>query len=273
MIELSFKGAKAKEFKTLLEVVQAIVDGPRKWDFYSDKVVMACMENSSSVFVMFEIKKTFFDTYKVDESSLGLSIDDLKKVFSRSIKDSAEIKMSYNNEENRLVIKFEEDRSSVEYKLNVHVPEDEHSEIVSKVRAIPLGTSIKLEGGGNLKNILSDVGIVAQKELKQLAIKVNKTEEISFELKGDTTGINAKSTIRKGDGSPIIEVSTDMDEVTSFYDMDYLEKLFKIDSISEQALMELASDHPLRLTFALGNNNIEFIYLMAPLEVESADDL
>lgn len=270
MIDLSFKGSSAKDFKTLIDVVQGIVTGPRKFDFYPDKIVMASMENSSSVFVMFEIKKAFFDSYNVEsEMSLGLSIDDLKKVFSRSIKDNANIKLSYSSTENRMLVTFDEDRSNVEYKLNVHVPEEEHSEIVNKVKAIPLGCGISLEGG-HLKNLLSDVGVVAQKDsTKQLAIRVSQNKEIVFELKSDQTGINAKSVIKTGDGSPIESITSDEEQVEGFYDMDYLEKLFKIDAISNKARMELASEHPLRLTFTAAGGSIEFIYLMAPLETET----
>ncbi|HKZ39828.1 MAG TPA: hypothetical protein VJ044_02645, partial [Candidatus Hodarchaeales archaeon] len=191
MLELMFKGARSRELRILLDVVQGIVSGPRKWNFYKDKLVVAGMDGASSVFVMFEIEKSFFDSYKVDESVLGLSIDDLKKIFSRSIKDSSTVTMKYNNTENKFIISFDEGGPKVEYKISVHVPEEKDSAFLSKVKSIPLGCSIKFEGGGNLKNLLSDISIVAQKESKHLVIRTTGDGELTFELKGDATGISA----------------------------------------------------------------------------------
>ncbi|MHA2104773.1 MAG: hypothetical protein ACW981_15200, partial [Candidatus Hodarchaeales archaeon] len=255
------------------DVLQSIVVGPRKFNFDQDKIVMASMEESAAVFVMFELNKSLFSNYNVeDATSLGLSLDDLKKVFSRSFKDDANLTMKYSPDSNKFDITFEEGVSKVEYKLNVHVPDVDNSDTVSKVKAIPLDSEITFEGGGNLKNILSDVGIVAQKDLRHLAIIIENKNELIFELKGDATGIYAKSSLKKGEKSPIHEIKCDSDHVESLYDMENLEKLFKIDAIADKSVMELSSDNPLRLTFNLKDNNIEFIYLVAPLDTEEEED-
>ncbi|OLS19872.1 MAG: DNA polymerase sliding clamp 1 [Candidatus Heimdallarchaeota archaeon LC_3] len=274
MIDISISGEKAKYFKTIIDVLQSVVVGPRKFSFNPDNgLIMASMEESAAVFVMFRINKPFFSSYNVEsETSLGLSLDDLKKVFSRSIKDNATINMKYTSDSNKFEITFEDGLSKVEYKLNVHVPEVDNSDTISKVKAIPLDSEITFEGGGNLKNILSDVGIVAQKDLRHLAVKIENRNELVFELKGDATGIYAKSVLKKGDGSPIHEIKSDSERVESLYDMENLEKLFKIDAMADKSVMELSSDNPLRITFSLADDNIEFVYLVAPLDTEEEED-
>ena len=88
MIDLSISGENSKYLKTIIDVLQSIVVGPRKFNFDQDKIIMASMEESAAVFVMFELNKSLFSTYNVqDATSLGLSLDDLKKVFSRCFKD------------------------------------------------------------------------------------------------------------------------------------------------------------------------------------------
>ena len=135
-----------------------------------------------------------------------------------------------------------------------------------------MDSEITFEGGGNLKNILSDVGIVAQKDLRHLSVKIENRNELVFELKGDATGIYAKSVLKKGDGSPIHEIKSDSERVESLYDMENLEKLFKIDAMADKSVMELSSDNPLRITFSLADDNIEFVYLVAPLDTEEEED-
>ena len=267
MIEFSFKGEKAKVFKTMLDTVQSIISGPRKFDFYPDRIIMASMENSSSVFVMFDLKKEFFESYNVEDASLGLNIDDLKKILSRSINNDDDITFKYDNESNRMIITFTNRSSTSEYKTNVHVVDEENADVAGKVKAIPLANVIDLVGG-SLKTILSDVGVVAQKEFKQLAVRIPDTEHLEFELKADTTGINAKTKINKIADCEIINITL-ADEavpVESYYDMEYLEKLFRVDNISDSTTLELDNVHPVRITFTIDSGNAEFTYLMAPLE-------
>jgi DNA polymerase III sliding clamp (beta) subunit (PCNA family) len=273
MINISISGENSKYFKTIIDALQSIVVGPRKFNFDQNKLVMASMEESAAVFVMVEFNKSFFTSYKVeDATSLGLSLDDLKKVFSRSIKDDANITMKYTSESNKFEITFEEGVSKVDYKMNVHVPDVDNSDTISKVKAIPLDSEVTFEGGGNLKNVLSDVGIVAQKDLRHLSIKIENQNELIFELKGDATGIYAKSALKKGEKSPIHEIKSDSEHVESLYDMENLEKLFKIDAISDKSVMELGSENPLRITFNIKDNNVEFVYLVAPLDTEEEED-
>ena len=48
--------------------------------------------------------------------------------------------------------------------------------------------------------------------------------------------------------------------------MEYLEKLFRVDNISDSTTLELDNVHPVRITFTIDSGNAEFTYLMAPLE-------
>ena len=57
----------------------------------------------------------------------------------------------------------------------------------------------------------------------------------------------------------------------SVYDMDYLEKLTKLDMIANKVKFELDTDNPLRVTFEFVDN-IEFLFLMAPLETGDEDE-
>lgn len=275
-MEYTFSGEKVKPIRTIIEVVSSIVDGNNNFIFSDRGIALRTMEPSGAVFISFDIERDYFSSSEVDEETmLAINIEDLRKVLSRSIDAAETVTLAYKPDENKLVVTYQKvDKSQKRmYKLALHSPNEQDPSIYERAKTLPLSCTLNLQPGA-LKEILGDVGVAADKAQKSLTLNVD-TEGVIFEVNQGMEGMSAKVELRKDntDGAgPIMGLELEDDEaISALYDMDYLEKLTKLDGLAENVKLELGDNSPLRINFTI--SSIKFTYLMAPLEEEDGDDL
>lgn len=271
-IEFSLTGNKIKPLKTAIEVISSFTEGviPLLWN--ENGISVRDMDSSGAIFVLLEILKEEFDSFEFDQSLIiGLNIEDLKKVLSRSISPEDTISFALNEENNRFEIKFRKAKQKTKtYQLTVHNIDEENAAVAERVKSISLNTTVQLESGF-FKTGLNDVLIAADKSAKHLGINVTK-DYINFEINRGSEGMSALVEYFLVDNGNVISI--DQKEETnenSLYDADYLEKLNKLDSIAESTTFAFAANNPIRIHFIL-SDNVEFFFICAPLEIEDDYD-
>ncbi|MHA2364320.1 MAG: hypothetical protein ACXAC7_10205 [Candidatus Hodarchaeales archaeon] len=277
MFSCTLTGEKARPIKTIIDVVSSMIEGPKNFIFNDTGIVLRSMESSGAVFINFDIAKDYFDSFELDEPViLGLNIDDLKRVFSRSLAADEKISFKHDENKNKFIITFKKpDSSRRTYSLTLHTAEEDNAAIAERAKSIPLSCNLVL-APGSFKELLADVGIAADKSAKHLTITLESNDKALFEVNKGSEGMSAQVELSTGSdesqgAAPILSIEREGDEnVQSVYDMDYLEKMTKLDGLSEKVLLELASENPLRITFNL--DKIDFTFLMAPLETDSDYD-
>jgi proliferating cell nuclear antigen len=260
-----------KYLRTIIDTASNIVSGPRTFIFTNEGLSFESMDQGS-VFVYFKVLKEFFNKYelKKDVLELRINIDDLKKVLSRSISSDELLTLNFSDS-NKFGINFSKSSGQGQkrkYELALHNPdEDEEKRNISEViKSIPLSCHMILTPG-SFKDILSDVGIAGEKDAKHIIISVDSSLA-KFEINKGSDSMNALVEIPVND--PTYQIKLDEDNVKASYDMEYLDKLAKLDPLSKRVELELGSDKPLRITFKI-SDHVDFIFVMAPL-VEDEDE-
>ena len=276
MFTAQLKAEELKYLKTIIDVTTEIISGPRTFTFTQEGVFFESMDQGS-VFVCFIIQKAFFSTFNLqnDVLEVRLNIDDLKKILSRIVTADEILTMNFTDS-NKFAINFSKANGQGQkrkYELVLHNPEDddEKRNILQVIKTIPLDSHLKLEPG-LLKQLLGDVGIATVKDAKHLQITVDNDLAV-FDVLNGSEGMNAHIELPKDNKSIFI---TSAEKTCSSYDMDYLEKLVKLDTKyktdQKDVDIELGTDKPLRITFTI-TEPIEFLFVMAPLVEENEEDI
>ena len=273
MLMCQINNENIKYLRTIIDTASNIVSGPRTFKFTPEGLSFESMDQGS-VFVYFKVNNDFFSKYELknDVLELRINIDDLKKVLSRAISADELLTLNFSDS-NKFGINFSKASGQGQkrkYELALHNPDDEEKRDISEViKGIPLSCKMVLPPG-SLKDILSDVGIAGEKDSKHLTINVDSTLA-KFEINKGSEGMNALVEIPVSDNSYSITLE-DEDAVNASYDMEYLDKLTRLDPVSNSVDLEMGTDKPLRITFKI-SNSIDFIFVMAPLVQEDEDDM
>lgn len=273
MLTCQITNENIKYLRTIIDTASNIVSGPRTFKFTPEGLSFESMDQGS-VFVYFNVQNDFFNNYELknDVLELRINIDDLKKVLSRAIASDEVLTLNFSDS-NKFGINFSKSSGTGQkrkYELPLHNPDDEEKRDISEViKGIPLSCKMNLPPGA-LKDILSDVGIAGEKDSKHLTISVDSSLA-KFEINKGSEGMNALVEIPVNDASYKINLE-ESDPVNASYDMEYLDKLTRLDPVSNSVDLELGSDKPLRITFKI-STGIEFIFVMAPLVEEDEDDM
>lgn len=273
MLMCQINNENIKYLRTIIDTTSNIVSGPRTFRFTQEGLSFESMDQGS-VFVYFKVLKDFFTKYELknDVLELRINIDDLKKVLSRNI--SADEILSLNfSDSNKFGINFSKSSGQGQkrkYELALHNPDDDEEKrnISEVIKSIPLSCHMILNPG-SLKDILSDVGIAGEKDSKHLSINVDSSFA-KFEINKGSEGMNALVEIPVNDSS--YQIKLDEDNVKASYDMEFLDKVAKLDPVSKKVDLELGTDKPLRITFKI-LDPIDFIFVMAPLVEEDEEDI
>jgi len=273
MLRIVIAQPDIKIFKTCIETVANVFSGPKTFKFMPDRMQFQGMDQGS-VFVFFDILKEYFKTYELDNDVLELRVDvgDFKKILSRPMDESELLTMEFNSS-NKLELSFKKDTNNNKrkYELALHNPDDdtEKRDIAEVIKSIPLTVGMNCKSG-LLKKAFGDVAIAAEKDAKHLIVTGNH-DIITFQVNNGSEGMNALVELPTGEQDEY-EVLTDdpIFNIKASYDMEYIDKVIKLDDLTTKTLFQLDTDKPARFTFRI-HEYIEFVFVEAPL-VEEADD-
>ncbi len=271
MFNSTIQAEQVKYLKTVIDTVANIVSGPRTFKLTQEGLSFESMDQGS-VFLYFNVQKSFFQIFELqnDILELRINIDDLKKVLSRTISSDEILTLNFSDS-NKFGINFSKSTGQGQkrkYELALHNPDDDEEKrnIADVIKTIPLTAHIDF-ASGVFKDILSDVGIAGEKDAKHLIVQLNHLIA-KFEINRGSEGMNAEVEVPFTEENMFLEEGET--EVKSSYDMDYLDKLTKLDLLASKVRFEFGTDKPLRITFTI-SGFIDFIFVMAPLVEEDEE--
>jgi len=206
---------------------------------------IVAMDPANVAMVSFRIPKSAFSEFEVGQETLGISLDNFKKVLRRCGSSSILI---LEKKENLLEIAIQ-DKIKRNFTLGL-------IEIDSEEKNMPnLEFSAKVEiSSQDLVDSVEDCAVVA--DSCGFSIKEGK-----FVI--EAKGLNSARTEFSGD-----EAKIEAEDCKSRYSIEYLQKFLKGARICDKSLVFFGNDHPLKMSFKA--EHVELDFLLAP-RVETDD--
>ncbi|NYZ80020.1 proliferating cell nuclear antigen (pcna) [Candidatus Micrarchaeota archaeon] len=248
MFEVKFDDAKI--FKDCIDALVTLID-EGEFDVSKDGIKLRAMDPSQIAMVDFVLPKSAFEKYDVaKDTKIGLNLDDLSKITSRSRPgDSLELKL--DDSESRLELVF---KGKSRRKFNL--PLLDISATSPKVPNIEFDARIKINGG-MLKESLKDASLVSS----HVILSAN-SKGFDIQAKGDKGDVTVES--NKEDVLAEHAVTKDS---KSMFALEYLNDLLKSTDSDAIVELDLKTDAPLRVHYSIGDAKIT--YFLAP-RIESA---
>jgi proliferating cell nuclear antigen len=206
---------------------------------------ITAIDPANVAMVKFRIPKGAFSQFETGEESLGINLDNLKKILRRCGSGTSLI---IEKKENLLDIQVQ-DRIKRNFSLNL-------IEIDSQEKEMPvLEYSSKVEiSSSDLISAIEDCAVVS--DACSFAI-------VSDNFVIESKGLNSACSIFSKD-----EVKIEAEECKSKYSLEYLQKFMKGAKLCDKTILNFANDHPLRID--LKTEHMEMNFLLAP-RVETED--
>ena len=243
--------AKISSPKPIVEALKAayeLVKDEVTFKIGKDGMVLRAMDPANVAMVVMEIKKSAFDSYKVDEDSfIGVNMERFMQVLRRSRKAEG-IDMKISGGKMELVY-------SGKNKRRFSIP---LLALESGPRPEPnLTFAVKAEVDAKvLKEAVEDAAVV-----NDALTLVAANKELRFLAQGDLGDV--ETVIKKDEGLETIEMQ---ENARSKYSTEYLGKIAKT-KIGDTAAMAFKSDYPLMVQFA--DPDVAVAFILAPrMDVE-----
>jgi len=200
---------------------------------------LIALDPANVAMINFKIPKSAFSEFQADNETLGVNLENLKKILKRCGKTSSLI---LEKEENVLTIKIE-DKIKRTFSLGL-------IEIESEERDLPqleFCSIIELDSQ-DLIDAIEDVSVIS--------------DACSFIVKDNTFIIETKEIDAAKAEFSTESISIKGENCKSRYSLEYLQKFMKAAKICEKTKIQFASNHPLRLDF--GSNSFGLTFILAP---------
>jgi proliferating cell nuclear antigen len=206
---------------------------------------ITAIDPANVAMVRFKLPKSAFSQFESGEETLGINLDDLKRIIKRG---GAKSSLILEKEENALKIQIL-DRIKRNFSLNLIEIESEdkempHLEYSSKVQLNSIDFIDSIEDCA----VVADASSFIIKEGKFI-IEAKSMNSARSEFSGDEAKIEAE-------------------DCKSKYSLEYLQKFMKGAKLCEKTNLHFANDHPLKVDFKTEHLELEFI--LAP-RVETED--
>lgn len=278
MLICSFSSEKARILKKVLRVVCDISTGNRPLVFTKNGIMFQSVEESGTCFIMFKINLNFFDEFKTElftsPVTHGINLEYLNSIFNLDVEGPAQYQILEDKVKQKLVIRIINSQIKRSYGIPLTHLNTERINYSKQVLDLEFTHNVTL--APNVFNESIDtIGLLEYKQhgIFQLLIT---SDELKFDLyTKDGKDLDAKGQISLSldtNSSTILDVSIDPqshDIFFSKYDMDYIERLRKLDMYSKLTTLEFgvrkstASGSPIRVKFDL--QDIDFTFVIAHL--------
>ena len=250
MFELIFPSAK--NFKTSVDAIVTLID-EGSFEFTENGMTLKAMDPSQIAMVSFMMPKSAFERYELGEGkqSIGLNLEGLAKVMAR-VRQDEKLVMKLDDSKARLVLLFKgkTTRRFVLPLLDItsSAPKEPNIEFESELKC----------SGNFLKEALKDTGLVSTHV-------VLSAHDDSFVI--EATGDKGEVSIRtEKDSDQIFDYSVKSD-ARAMFPLDYLNDLLKNTDASTTVELDLRTDAPMKLSYAIDNAMVT--YYLAP-RIETA---
>ena len=231
-------------FSKVIDIISELVlEVKLKIDEFGMRIV--AMDPANVAMVEFKLPKTAFSQFEVGEETLGVNLDQLKRVLKRAGAGSSLI---LEKKENMLNVQIQ-DRIKRNFTLGL-------IEIDSEEKKIPnLEYVARVEMNSvDLVNAIDDCSVVSD----ACGFRI---EEGKFIV--ESKGLNSAMAEFSGD-----EAKIEAENCKSRFSLEYLKKFIKAAKMIEKTILKFSDDHPLRMEFR--TEFVELNFILAP-RVETED--
>ncbi len=210
---------------------------------------ITAIDPANVAMVGFKIPKSAFSQFETDNESLGINLDNLKKILKRCGVGSSLVMESKDNYINIVI----QDRIRRKFSLALIEVEGEEIDFATKTGNMEFSSHIEINSVDLIASI-EDCAVVAD----ACSFIVENGKFIM-----ESKGLNSARTEFTGD-----EARIDAEDCRARYSLEYLQKFVKGAKMCEKTILHFAQDHPLKIDFR--TPNVETSFVLAP-RVETED--
>lgn len=237
-LRLENPGEFAKAIEIISELVSEVRIKVREFG-----LSISAMDPANVALVGLKIPKSAFADFEADETTLGVNLEDLKKVLKRvSPKSSLLLK----KDENILEIQIE-DRIRRSFRLNLIDIDSDDIEFSEKITNMEFSSKVEISSVDLISSI-EDCAVVADSCVFEIA---NNKFIVS------ARGINSAKSEFSQD-----EAIISGEESKSKYSLEYLSKFMKASKFADKTKIDFAVNHPLKIIFK--GPILELSFVLAP---------
>jgi proliferating cell nuclear antigen len=210
---------------------------------------ITAIDPANVAMIGFRLPRSAFSQFEVGDETIGVNLDDLKKILKRAGSRSSLI---LEKRENALDIRIE-DRILRKFSLNLIEVEGEEIDFENKVSRMEFVSEIEMNSEDFIDSI-EDCSVVADAcsfivEDGKFIIEARALNSARSEFSGDEVRIKAENCKAR-------------------YSLEYLSKFAKGSKISDKTTLRFADEHPLGMHLKI--DAIELSFILAP-RVETDD--
>ncbi|MCF7910337.1 proliferating cell nuclear antigen (pcna) [Candidatus Pacearchaeota archaeon] len=243
-IKLENPATLARAIELISELVQEV-----RLKFSDFGMSITAMDPANVSMVNFRIPKSAFSEFEADKETLGINLDNLKRILKRAGAGSA---ITISRKDGILEITID-DRIRRNFSMGLINIESEEIDFQSKLANMEFSSEVEINSIDWIASI-EDCSVVSD----SCAFKI---EDGKFII--ESKGINSARSEFSDD-----EASISGEECRAKYSLEYLSKFLKGAKLTEKTKMKFAQDHPLKLDFKAEHMEISFV--LAP-RVETED--
>ena len=211
---------------------------------------ISAMDPANVSMVGFKMSKDSFLEYHAGNESLGINLDDLKKILKRCNSGSSLI--LEKKDDNLLYITIQ-DRIKRNFILNLIELEGEDIDFNSKIEKMEFSSEVEINSV-DLIDSIEDCAVVSD----ACSFIINEGKFII-----EAKGINSARAEFSGD-----EAKIEAENGKAKYSLEYLQKFIKAAKLCDKTLLNFSEDHPLKIEFKI--DKIALSFVLAP-RVENED--
>jgi len=210
---------------------------------------ITAMDPANVAMVGFKLPRMNFSQLETDEETLGVNLDDLKRILKRCGSGSSLI---LEKKENLLEIQIQ-DRIRRNFTLNLLELEGEEIDFNAKTERMEFTSKVELDSIDLVASI-EDCAVVSD----ACAFIIDSGKFIV-----EAKGLNSARSEFSGD-----EAKIEAENCKAKYSLEYLQKFIKGAKLVERTSLNFAEDHPLKMQFK--TDYLELSFILAP-RVETGD--
>ncbi len=224
--------------KKLVDVISIISElvTEIKLKFLEEGLSIVAVDPANVAMIIFKMPKEAFSLYESSNESLGVNLDDLKRILKRTASSTM---VEFETEENQLTISVL-DKSKRTFTLSLIDFNSEDKDEPS----LEFSTNIEMDST-DLTQTIEDCFVVADS-----CTFYSQPNQFSIEAKGNIN--SAKNEF----SSDIISISG---ESKAKYSLEYLMKFTKASKVSDKVFIRFSDNYPLKIEFVGDQMGIAFV--------------
>jgi proliferating cell nuclear antigen len=234
---------KSETLKGLVNIISTLIDEV-KFTINPEGMTLKAVDPAHVAMIELKIGAKAFESYSASETEIGLDLDKVKMVLKLAGPGDV-VAMEQDENKGRFIFRI----GNITRSMNLV---DTSSMNDPKVPQLTLSANAvmsvdQLHKGIRAAESISDhISLKADPEFFELSCE-GDTDDASLKLKGqDLDSLDVPS------------------EVHSLFPLDYFSNLIKAIPAGTKIRVELDSDYPVKLVFALSNGEASVVYLLAP---------